>query len=380
MDFNFDTKTVHFQKKKSGQPATKATPIYQTSAFTFEDIEDLENFYKGKNDYLYTRVGNPNTDDLGEGVAQLEGAPKGLSTSSGISAIMAGILSAVKSGDHIVACDDLYGGTYTLLSEELPDFGIEVSFVDFTDKQAIRNTVKPNTKLLYTESVTNPLLRVEDIDSIVELAKEMDLYTMVDNTFATPYLVQPYLQGVDLIVHSATKYIGGHSDVTAGVLAGKENLVAKAKAKVINLGSNLGPFDGWLACRGLKTLSVRMERHVKNAALLAASLRETEGIKKVYYPEFVSEKGNGAIVTIELEEQVPVENFVKSLDWVKFVATLAGVDTSVSYPIATSHRSIPEETRQRLGINKQLLRVSVGIEDSKDIVEAFKNAVKKSLS
>lgn len=379
MDFHFDTKAVRFPRKLKADTVSKVQPIYQTSAFVFEDLDDLESFYEGKKDYLYTRVSNPNTDDLGMGVADLEGAPKGVATSSGLSAILAGVLAVVKAGDHIVACEDLYGGTFSLFNGELPDFGIEVSFVDFTDREKIENAIRPNTKLLYTESVTNPLLRVEDLTLLKTLGQKHKLVTMVDNTFATPYLLQPYQLGIDLVVHSATKYIGGHSDVTAGVLVGREDLMAKAKAKVINLGANLSPFEAWLGCRGLKTMSVRMERHVKNAAILASELKAVEGIKNVYYPEYVAERGSGAMVSIELDEETDVTTFFKSLGWVKIIPTLAGLDTTVSYPIATSHRTVPEDTRQKLGINKQLVRISVGIENENDIVDAFKNAVEKSL-
>ena len=379
MDFHFDTKAVRFPRKTQEKTVSKVQPIYQTSAFVFEDLDDLESFYEGKKDYLYTRVSNPNTDDLGMGVADLEGAPKGVATSSGLSAILAGVLAVVKAGDHVIACEDLYGGTYSLFNGELPDFGIEVSFVDFTDKEKIEEAIRSNTKLLYTESVTNPLLRVEDLNLLKELGQKHDLVTMVDNTFATPYLLQPYQSGIDLVVHSATKYIGGHSDVTAGVLVGREDLIAKAKAKVINLGANLSPFEAWLGCRGLKTMSVRMERHVRNAAFLANQLKGVQGIKNVYYPEYVAERGSGAMVSIELDEETDVKTFFKSLGWVKIIPTLAGLDTTVSYPIATSHRTIPEDTRQKLGINKQVVRISVGIENEHDILEAFKNAVKKSL-
>lgn len=379
MSFHFDTRAVRFPGKEKAETVSKAKPIYQTSSFVFEDLDDLESFYQGKKDYLYTRVSNPNTDDLGMGVADLEGAPKGVATSSGLSAILAGILAVVKAGDHIVACEDLYGGTYSLIESELRDFGIEVSFVNFAEAEEVENALRPNTKLLYTESVTNPLLRVEDLRQLANLGEKHNLVTMVDNTFATPYLLQPYTLGIDLVVHSATKYIGGHSDVTAGVLVGKENLIAKAKAKVINLGSNLSPFEAWLGCRGLKTLSVRMERHVRNATILAEELKSVDGIKNVYYPRYVSKRGNGAIVSIELEDSVNIETFFKSLGWVKIVPTLAGLDTSVSYPIATSHRTVPHETRMKLGITKQLVRISVGIENENDISQAFKEAIKKSL-
>ncbi|RBW67576.1 trans-sulfuration enzyme family protein [Bacillus taeanensis] len=375
----FDTKTVQFQQKMDAANVSKGQPIYQTTAFAFKDLDDLEDFFRGKKDFLYTRVGNPNTDDLAAGVAQLEGAPKGVATSSGLSAVLAAVLSFAKHGDHIVACEDLYGGTYQLMAHELASFGIEVSFVDFTDLNEVEKAIQSNTKALYSESVTNPLLRVENIEGIVSLAKKHELISVIDNTFATPYFIRPYELGVDIVLHSATKYIGGHSDVTAGVVVGREEYMEQAKNKVVNLGANLSPFEAWLACRGLRTLSIRMERHAKNAQRLAEVLQGEVGVKKVYYPSTVSEKGNGAIVSMELDETCDVNEFFKSLGWVKMVATLAGVDTSVSYPIATSHRQVPEETRQKLAITPGLVRISVGIEDSGDIISALKQAVKASL-
>ncbi|MCT2535738.1 aminotransferase class I/II-fold pyridoxal phosphate-dependent enzyme [Aquibacillus koreensis] len=375
MGQHFDTKSVHLALKSTNSIDSKVTPIYQTSAFKFTDLEDLESFYQGKKEYLYTRVGNPNTDELGSAVAQLEGAPSGVATSSGLSAILVGVLSVAKAGDHILASTDIYGGTYQLLANELIDFGIEVSIVDFDDPQVVENNIKENTKLIYTESITNPLLRVENIQEVVTIAKKHNLYTMIDNTFATPYLCQPFVEGVDLVVHSATKYLGGHSDVTAGVLVGQEELVAKAKTKVVNIGTNLSPFDAWLACRGIKTLSVRMERHVKNAQALADALINNEYVDKVYYPKSVSPKGNGAIVSIDITNSCDIDTFFKSLGWVKIVPTLAGVETSVSYPLSTSHRALPKEAQDELGITKGLIRISVGIEDQADIIAAFEQAI-----
>ncbi|MDM5318262.1 PLP-dependent aspartate aminotransferase family protein [Fictibacillus sp. b24] len=376
---HFDTSSVHASGHKSVKSVSKINPIYQTSAFSFTDLDDLEDYFRGKNDYLYTRMNNPNQNDFANGVAQLEQAPAGVVTSSGMSAILVGILSVVQSGDHILACDDLYGGTYQLLSDDLRSFGIETTFVSFKDTDEIKRNIQYNTKLIYSESITNPLLRVEDLESLVAIAKEHNLTTMIDNTFATPYVLQPFTKGVDLVVHSATKYLNGHSDVTAGVVVGREDLVVKAQAKMIHLGCNLGPFDAWLASRGLKTLSVRMERHISNATELARELKETAGIKTVYYPEFVSETGNSSIVTIELDEQSDVHTFFKSLDWVHIVPTLAGVETTVSYPLGTSHRSLPAETSEKLGINKNVIRISVGIENIDDICEVFKNAAEKAL-
>ncbi|WP_257351379.1 trans-sulfuration enzyme family protein [Pseudalkalibacillus decolorationis] len=374
--FRFDSKAIHFNKRITSDSVSKTQPIYQTSAFKFKNLDELEGYFQGEKPHMYSRVSNPNTDDLGAGVAELEGAPAGVATSSGISAILTGILSVAEQGSHIVACDDLYGGTYQLLANELPSFGIEVTFVSFKDIETVESAIKPNTVLLYTESITNPLLRIEDLDQLVHIGKKHSLHTMVDNTFATPYLIQPYLKGVSLVVHSATKYIGGHSDITAGVVVGDKVLVERTKAKVVNLGSNLSPFEAWLTCRGLKTLSVRMERHVKNSELLAKFLRESNGIEKVYYPSGASAKGNGAIVSILLDQEIDANLFCEKLGWIGVVPTLAGVETTVSYPLGTSHRALPASEQERLGIHKNLIRISVGIEDFEDIREAFANALR----
>jgi cystathionine gamma-synthase len=375
---NFNTKTVHFQTKEPARNASKAKPIYQTSAFVFSDLDDMESFFEGDKEYLYSRYSNPNTDDLGKGIALLEKTDDGVATSSGMSAIMAGVLAVAGPGDHVIASDDLYGGTYQLFATELPNFGVDVSFVSFQDIATVKEAFTEKTVLLYTESVTNPLLRVENLKEVITLAKEQSVKTMIDNTFATPYLLQPATLGADLVVHSATKYIGGHSDVTAGVLVGEQSLIDTARGKVITLGCNLSPFEAWLACRGLKTLSVRMERQSHNAKRLAEALKTHAGVERVFYPEFVSEKGNGAMVSVDLAGHINVEQFFRSLDWVKIAPTLAGVETTVSYPLRTSHRTIPDELRKELGIGTQLVRISVGIEDENDIIEAFTQAIEKA--
>ncbi|PTL37416.1 trans-sulfuration enzyme family protein [Alkalicoccus saliphilus] len=373
---HFHTQNVHFPAKEKAKEISKTKPIYQTSAFTFSDFDDMEQYFNGDKSYLYTRMGNPNSDDLGRGTAELEGGEAGVASASGLSAILAGVLACAKSGDHIIATQDLYGGTWSLFSSDLQDFGIEVSFVNMEDRAEIEGAVKENTKLLYSESITNPLLRVEDIEGLAQIASSFNIKLMIDNTFATPYLIRPHELGADIVAHSATKYIGGHSDVTAGVVTGSAELMQKAKAKVSMLGSNIGPFDAWLGVRGLKTLSLRMEKQCANAKALAKALGGAAGVKKVFYPSAASARGNGAVVTIELEDDRDVMAFSKHLDWVKVVPTLAGLETSVTYPVATSHRPLPEETREMLGVTKQMIRISVGIEDERDIIEVFEQALK----
>jgi cystathionine beta-lyase/cystathionine gamma-synthase len=379
MGKRFETEVLHGKKKNNNKISSKITPIYQTSAFTFKDLDELEGYYHGNGQYLYSRVGNPNTDELGEAVARLEGAPSGVASSSGLSAILAGVLAVVKNGDHIIAADDLYGGSFHMIKEELNQFGIETTFVSFTNLNDVEKEIKDNTKLLYTESITNPLLRVENIQGVVELARKHQLYTLVDNTFATPFHCQPYQLGIDLVVHSATKYIGGHSDVTIGVLTGREDLIASARAKIVNLGTNVSPFEAWLTCRGLKTLALRMKAQSSNAKKLAEALSHNRYVEKVYYPFAQAEDGFGAMVTIELSKSVDLNHFFRSLAWIKLTPTLAGVETTVSHPLVTSHRSLPQETCEALGISKEVVRISVGIEHAEDIVSQFELAIEKSL-
>ncbi|SDI26548.1 cystathionine gamma-synthase [Alteribacillus persepolensis] len=371
---HFNTKAVHFSSYDGGKNISKTKPIYQTSAFSFKSLEDMEQFFQGEKDYLYSRYNNPNTDDLGYGTAQLEGAPAGIATSSGMSAILTGVLAAAAPGDHIVVPLDLYGGTYQLFQQELQEWGIEVTVADFRDPSNIEAAIESNTTLLYAESVTNPLLRVENIEELITIARRHSLYVMIDNTFATPCFCQPYSLGADIVVHSATKYIGGHSDVTAGILTGHRDMIQKAKQRVINLGANLSPFEAWLACRGLKTLSVRMAKQAENAAALAEWFQQKSNAL-VYYPETLSEQGNGAMVTIDLGEHYDVSRFFQSLDWIKIVPTLAGVETTVSYPLNTSHRTVPDAIRNDLGITEGTVRISVGIEDARDIIDTFRHAL-----
>jgi cystathionine beta-lyase/cystathionine gamma-synthase len=378
MSQSFNTKTVHFKSEQHRPDNSKVTPIYQTSAFSFKDLDDVEAFYNGEKDYLYSRVGNPNPDELAHVVSNLENAPAGVSAASGLAAILVGVLSVCQAGDHILASTDIYGGTYELFETELTSFGIELSFVDFKDLNAVEQAVRPNTKLVYTESITNPLLYVEDLAAIVAFSKQHNLKTMVDNTFATPYLITPYDQGVNLVVHSATKYLGGHSDITAGVVVGDSDLIQKARAKAIHLGPTLAPMEAWLTVRGVKTLALRMEKQVSNAEKLARALLKNPDVKTVYYPKNASPNGNGAIVSIDLNDTIDVKTFFQSLGFVKIIPTLAGVETTVSYPKTTSHRALSEEVQQSLGITTGLVRISVGIEDSDDIIQAFEHALANS--
>lgn len=374
---SFNTKALHGEKLPKNIQS-KVIPIYQTSVFAFNSLEEMEGYYNGESPYLYTRVGNPNADELANITARLEGAPEGVAASSGLGAITAAVLAVAKSGDHIVAAQDVYGGTFYAMKEELSRMGIGTSFVDFEDLSAVEAAIRPETVMLYTESITNPFLRVENLAEVSALAKKKELVLMVDNTFATPFLIKPYELGADLVVHSATKYIGGHSDVSAGVVVGKEEYIQAARSRVVNIGMNLSPFESWLACRGAKTLGLRMERQSANAEKMADWLRTHAKVEKVFYPKGVSEQGNGAIVTIDLAKDTDEFAFFRSLGWIGIVPSLAGVETSVSWPFGTSHRSLNAEEKAAVGVSEKTVRISIGIEEAEEIIGQFEKALNEA--
>jgi methionine-gamma-lyase len=378
----FETKTVHIGHDPLREVRSKATPIYQTSVFVFEGLEEVEQYYVGEGEYLYTRNGNPNQAELARAIAVLEGAEAGVSAASGMGAIMAGLLAVLAPGDHMLASHEIYGGTYALLHKELSRFGIELECIQLGQMTKLADHVRPTTRLFFVETITNPLLTVVDLPYWIKEAQCLGLTVMVDNTFATPYLVQPISFGADLVVHSGTKYIGGHSDVTSGVLVGSQATIKRATEIVSNYGASLSPFEAWLTSRGLKTLAVRMERQCDNASQIAAFLREHPAVGQVYYPSptdtfFFSQQKQGAMVSFVLADETKIYDFYRALDWIKLAPSLAGVETSVSHPVTTSHRAFSEEQRKETGITMGLVRLSVGIEAVQDIQLALDAALGK---
>ncbi|WP_035286190.1 trans-sulfuration enzyme family protein [Brevibacillus massiliensis] len=376
----FETQTVHLKGSHEIKDVSKTTPIYQTSVFSFPGLEEVEQYYRGERGYLYTRNGNPNQAQLADAVARLEQAEKGVSAASGMGAIMAGLLAVLSPGDHLLVSHEIYGGTYALLQKELSRLQIPFDVIDLNRAESLAPYVKENTKMLYFETITNPLLTVVDMPFWLKQAGQHGLITMVDNTFATPYLVQPIRYGADLVVHSATKYIGGHSDVTAGVLVGRADLIGRAQEIVVNYGASLSPFEAWLAARGLKTLAVRMERQCDNAAQVAAFLARHPAVEAVYYPTeastaFFHRNHQGAMISFRLADESKIYPFYRSLRWIEFAPSLAGVETTVSHPVTTSHRAFTEEQRRATGITMGLVRLSVGIEALEDIIEDLEQAL-----
>ncbi|WP_028402871.1 bifunctional cystathionine gamma-lyase/homocysteine desulfhydrase [Ectobacillus panaciterrae] len=363
-----------------GDPLTGAVtvPIYQTSTYKQEAVGK----HKG---YEYSRTGNPTRSALEETIAVVENGHAGFAFGSGMAAITA-IMMLFSSGDHVVLTDDVYGGTYRVMSKVLNRFGLEHTFVDTTSLEEVEAAIKPNTKAIYIETPTNPLLKITDIQKVSELAKQHNLLTIVDNTFMTPYWQTPISLGADIVLHSATKYLGGHSDVVAGVVVVNNEQLAQDLHFVQNsTGGILGPQDSFLLLRGLKTLGVRMEEHEANAHAIVEFLQNHPKVKKVYYPgleqhpnyETAKQQANGfgAIVSFDVDSEETLTNLMSKVKYFTLAESLGAVESLISVPAKMTHASIPVERRAELGITDTLVRISIGIEDGEDLIEDLEQAL-----
>ncbi|MHA6248955.1 trans-sulfuration enzyme family protein [Pontibacter sp. CAU 1760] len=367
----------------------KTTPIYQTSVFAFEDLNELEQYFEQPGQsYMYTRYGNPNTDELAQEVNKLEKGAGAVVTSSGMSAILAAVLALCKAGDHVLCAEEIYGGSSTLLSQELTRIGIGVTYVPNEQLYDLAPYVSENTKLLLAETMSNPLLQVLDVAKLAEATRQQQIKLVIDNTFATPVLTKPLTWGADVVIHSVTKYLSGHSDVTAGVVICKEQEDLQRVQKVMMVyGLNLSPFEGWLAARGLKTLRLRMKQHSSNALELARYLQQHPKVEKVWYPgleehpqhELAKQQGQnlfGGMLSFRIQDdREAVNRFMQALPTIPFAPSLAGVNTSISYPLGTSHRALSPEQQQKLGITAGVIRFSVGIEEPEELLEELNIAL-----
>ena len=366
-----------------GDPFTGAVnvPIYQTS--TYEQQGLGEN--KG---WEYSRTGNPTRAALEALIAELEGGTAGFAFGSGMAAITA-VLSLFKLGDKVLISSNVYGGTFRVLDKVFRHFGIAYDIADTTDIPALENVFDPSVKAILIESPANPLLTITDIAAVAAAAKKHGALTIVDNTFMTPYLQRPLTLGVDIVVHSATKYLGGHSDLVAGLAVVKDPALAERLAFIQNsTGGVLGPFDSFLLIRGIKTLAVRMDRHTDNAEKAAAFLTENSAVKKVYYPGLPDAQGyeinrrqaknGGAMISFELKENYNIRTFFKSLRLIALAESLGGVESLVCHPASMTHASIPYEVRQKVGITDGLIRLSIGIENMDDLLADLAQAIQES--
>lgn len=362
-------------------------PIWQTTTFS---AESAEHFYEiataTRPPEFYTRYGNPNHEQVEAVMAELEGGEAAMVTSSGMGAIFAAVLSHLSSGDHLVAQVNHYAGATTLFRDVLPRWGIEVTTVDQTDPSAFQGAVRPNTKVIYAETPTNPLMQVTDLRAVVQLGRERGIVTMADNTFATPINQRPLELGIDVVVHSATKYIGGHHDATAGVVVASRKRIEQIWRLALVSGAVLSPFDAWLLLRGLRTLGLRVEQHNRNAMALARFLESHPRVERVHYPGLGShpqhELARSQMTAFTGMLSVDVrggyrgaEGLVASLKLAKRAASLGGFETLVVHPAAMWSLQLSPEHRQAAGISDSLVRISVGLEDERDVVADFAQAL-----
>lgn len=378
---NILTKLAQIGNKSDPTTGAISFPIYHSSTYAHPEL--------GKSTgYDYSRTANPTRTILEKAIADLENGYKGFAFSSGLAAITT-ILSLFSKGDHLIVTEDLYGGTYRLFEQIFKEYGITASYLDTSNSQLISDSIRSNTKAIFCETPTNPLMRIADIRKISQLAKSHGLITIVDNTFLTPYLQRPLELGVDIVVHSATKYLGGHNDVVAGLaITNNENLATRLSFRQNALGAVLGPYDSWLLLRGIKTLGIRMDRQQENSLVIAEWLKDHALVDQVYYPGLPDHpgykvnhsqaSGTGAMISFTLMKKEAVPEVLKNVQVISFAESLGGVESLITYPFVQTHNDIPENIRERLGINDRLLRLSVGIENSQDLIIDLEQALERS--
>jgi cystathionine beta-lyase/cystathionine gamma-synthase len=387
--FSSETQILH-AGEKANLPSSypEAIPIFQTSAFVLKDLDTIKSMYENpEGAYYYSRSGHPNQDSLSEVIAMAEKGEAAAVCASGMAAILAGILACVSAGDHVICADAIYGGTYTLLRDDLSRLGVQTSYVDLNDEVAVAHALRPETKLFVTEIVTNPFVSVIDLEKVVAIAHKAGAKVLVDNTFTTPIHINPLEWGADLVAHSCTKFINGHNDVIAGAVVGSAELVKKVKHYIVSMGSVISPFDAWLVLRGIKTMNLRVPRQSENAMAIAKALELHPKVSRVFYPGLKSspyheiaskvlKDGYGAMMSFYLpDDREKVNRFMNSLDIIRFVTTLGGVRTTMSHPNTTSHVGLEQAVKDKMGIHDGLIRLSVGIEKAEDLIQDLTNAL-----
>lgn len=386
----FNTKAVHAGQKPCPATGAHVTPIYQTSTFVFKDVDQGARRFAGEEaGYIYTRLGNPTLTELEAKMAALEGGEAALGAASGMAAISTALLTLLKQGDHIVAGDTLYGCTHGFIHEMLPQYGIEVTMVDTSHLENIEKAMKSNTKVVYVETPVNPTMTLVDLKGAAKIAHKHGARLIVDNTFMSPYLQRPIELGADVVVHSATKYIGGHGDVVAGIIISSKELIDLMRIPYQkDLGGILSPFDAWLLLRGLKTLGIRMDRHCENAQKVAEYLEKHPLIDAVHYPGLPSHPqhelakkqmdGFGGMMSFELKGGLEAGKvLMNSVKMITLAVSLGCVDSLIQHPASMTHSPVPREERLKAGITDGQVRLSVGIEDIEDIIADLEQALKE---
>ncbi|HZP23023.1 MAG TPA: aminotransferase class I/II-fold pyridoxal phosphate-dependent enzyme [Terriglobales bacterium] len=384
------TRCIHSGEDRHGKAAPLTTPIVQTSVFTIPGVEGLREYAAGDSGmYLYSRYGNPTVTAVEEKIAALEGAEAAVATSSGMAAELIAVLAACRAGDEIVSMLDVYGGTVKLFEQVLPRCGIKTRFIPYHDIKNAARYFSRKTRMLFLESPTNPTLRCVDLETLCELGRKRKVCVVVDNTFATPVLQKPMELGADMVLHSATKYLGGHSDLTAGVVVGSKKWMELARTMMIYTGGVLDPGCAYLLLRGLKTLDVRVERACRNAQRIAEALEQHPKVARVYYPGLPKSESHeiarrqmkdfGMMVSFDLRGGGrAAERFIDGLKLWYLAASLGGVESTVSYPVLASHIGLSAKQLELLGVSPATVRLSVGIEDAGDLLGDLEQALARA--
>ena len=375
----FDSKVVHGALGTEPLTGAVSMPIFQAATFRHPEFGQTTGF-------AYSRLENPTRLELERTMAILEGGIRGFAFSSGQAANMAGF-SLLEPGDHIILSDDIYGGTFRIIGDVFGKYGIEHTYVDMSDLDAVQAAIQKNTKMFFIETPTNPMMKVADIHAVSEIAKGIGALTVVDNTFLTPYFQKPLTLGADIVTHSSTKYLGGHNDTISGIVVVKddEEIAEKINIHIKSHGSQLAPLDSWLVLRGIKTLAVRMDKHNANAKKVAHWLREQKKVEKVYYVGFEDHKdydvtlkqttGFGGMISFTVDSEETVMKILKNVDMIMFAESLGGTETLITYPTTQTHEDTPEDVKEKLGITRSFLRMSVGIENPDDIIADLDRAM-----
>ena len=378
MSKKIGTKCVHSGNIVDNKFHGSISPIYPATTYDYRKTDTYPRYFN-----------TPNQLALSKKISDLESAEDSILFGSGLGAVSSTMFSFLKSGDHVILHDSIYGGTINLVNTEFKKFNIDFSYIDINDVELLKSTIKKNTRIIYFETPTNPLLQIVDISLISSVAKENDIISIIDNTFASPINQNPINFGIDLVIHSATKYLGGHSDILAGSVSGTKEHIEKIKKSGINYGANLSDYTVWLLERSIKTLSVRVNAQNQNALDLANFLDESPLIKKVYYPglknhlshEIASRQmiGFGGMMSFEVIDKINSEDFVSDLKIISPTMSLAGVESSITSPSKTSHKKVDPQIRKKLGISDNLLRFSVGIEDIEDLMLDLDKSLKNNV-
>ncbi len=387
---HFETNVIHEGYDSKDMLGSLATPLFQTSTFTFDTAEQGEARFAGEEaGYMYSRLGNPTVKVLEERIAALENGERGLAFASGMAAVSAVLIALTKANDHILCSTGLYGCTFGLLTLMEDKYNITHDFSAMETKDEVRSLIKPETACIYVETPINPTMKLIDLEMVAEVAKEFGIPVVVDNTFASPYLQRPIELGCDIVIHSATKYIGGHGDVVAGLVVGKQDFLdSVAMTTQKDVGGIMSPFDAWLLLRGLKTLPVRLDRHCDNAEIIVDKLRSHPKVENVYYP---SDKANpdhvicskqmkrgGGMISFELKgTKADAQQMLNHLSFLKIAVSLGDAETLIQHPATMTHAVVPKKSREEMGITDQLIRLSVGLESWEDIWEDLAQALNK---